>query len=178
MILMSPVGKTTLVRQRSMRSICGSSVIVWSVRFASLAVVGCSWRANPRSSLGPSSARVCAIQGNDALIVAAVWRTPGRMSWANARVGGKAAFSAANARLALRSVGASRRMVALRLPDWAANAPVVMLRLVIRPWSAPSLVSRAPATFPKLSTSLDRSWAWVPNSAWLTIETSRSAGPL
>src|SRR3954453_14799667 len=174
----SPVGRITLVRHLSIRSIFGSSWIDWSVSLPSAAVVGWSWRARPRSSLGPSRRRVWAIHGNDAAMVEGVARTPGRISRANARVGGKAPLSAANARLALRSVGDSSRIVAWRLFDWAANAPVVTLKLVIRFCSALSLLSSAPATLPKLSISFERSWRSSPSRAWLTIDTLRNAGPL
>ena len=59
-------------------------------------------------------------------MVDAVSRTPGRISRAKARVGGNAALSESNALLALRSVGASSRIEARRLPDSDANVAVVV----------------------------------------------------
>ena len=95
-------------------------------------MAGESSSASPPSSSWPTSARVCSIHGNAASIVAGVSRTPGRISVANARVGGNAALSESNALLALRSVGASSRIDARRFVDSRANVAVVRLRLVIR----------------------------------------------
>ena len=92
--------------------------------------------ASPPSSSWPTSARVWSIHGNAASIVAGVSRTPGRISVANARVDGNAALSESKAALALRSVGASSRIEACRLPDSDANVAVVVLRLVIRSLSS------------------------------------------
>ncbi len=95
-------------------------------------MAGESSLASPPSSFLPTSARVCSIHGNAASIVAGVSRTPGRISVANARVGGKAALSESNAAFALRSVGSSSRIEACRFVDSLANAAVVVLRFVIR----------------------------------------------
>ena len=94
------------------RSTCGSSWTVESVSAARLGVVCDSSGARVPSSFLDSQAADCAIHGNEASIVAGVSRTPGRISRANARVGGKARLSASKVRLALASVGASRRIVA------------------------------------------------------------------
>ena len=101
-------------------------------------MAGESSLTRPPSSLCETSGRVCAIHGNDASIVAGVSRTPGRISRANARVGGNAALSEANAVLAFSSVGASRRIVACRLSDSEAKAAVVRLKFVIRSLSCSS----------------------------------------
>src|SRR3954469_9623198 len=98
---MLPVGMITRDTHLDVRSVFGSSVIERSVSLASSAVAGESSRTTPPSSAGETSLRICAIHGNDAVIVAGVSRTPGRISRANARVGGNAALSAANALLAL-----------------------------------------------------------------------------
>src|SRR3954466_3968184 len=127
---MLPVGMITRDTHLDVRSVLGSSVIARSVSLASPAVAGESWRTTPPSSAGDTSLRIWAIHGNAAVIVAGVSRTPGRISRANARVGGNAALSAANARLALSSVGASSRIGVRRLPASDANAAVVPLKLV------------------------------------------------
>ena len=105
-----------------------------------------SW-ASPPSSLWANSLRIWSTHGNDASIVAAVSLTPGRMSRANARVGGNARLSEANAALAFASVGASRRIEALRSSDSLANAAIVVLKFVIRSLSWPSLRISAPVVF-------------------------------
>src|SRR5207342_1144864 len=97
--------------------------------------------ARPPSSLGASSFLVWATQGYDTAIIAGVARTPGRISRANARVGGKAALRLANALLALLIVGPSSRMEALRLSDCEANAAIVVLKFEIRSLSCSSLRS-------------------------------------
>src|SRR6476469_8432287 len=101
---MLPVGMITRETHLDVRSVFGSSVIAWSVRLASAAVAGESSLTTPPSSDGETNGRIWAIHGNAASIVAGVPRTPGRISRANARVGGNAAFSEVNARLALASV--------------------------------------------------------------------------
>src|SRR3954447_22689554 len=133
---MLPVGMITRDTHLDVRSVLGSSVIAWSVRLASAAVAGESCLTTPPSSCGETSLRIGAIHGNETLIVAGVSRTPGRISRANARVGGNAALSEVNVRSALASVGASRRIEALRLPASDAKAAVVPLKLVIRSLSA------------------------------------------
>jgi hypothetical protein len=104
------------------RSVCGSSSDARSISRARSAVAGESSSASPPSSPG-RRARACSIHGNAASIVAGVSRTPGRISVANARVGGNAALSESNALLALRSVGASSRIVARRFVDSPRTSP-------------------------------------------------------
>jgi hypothetical protein len=123
-----------------------------------------------------TSLRVCAIHGNAASIVAGVSRTPGRISFANARVGGKAAFNDDSAAFALRSVGASSRTEAERLPDSLANAAIVVLRFVISPCSWDSFVSSASAVraVPRIRRETSRPGS-VPSSASNTCAVERSA---
>ena len=87
---MSPVGQDHLCATHlRRRSVCGSSLIAWSVSVREVGVAGeSSLRRGRRAPAGETSLRVCAIHGNDASIVAGVSRTPGRISRANARVGG------------------------------------------------------------------------------------------
>ena len=110
-------------------------------------MVGARSLARPRSSGSDISFCAWSTHGNDASIVAAVSRTPGRISRAKARVGGKARLSEASAALAFSSVGASRRIEALRLLDSLANAAIVVLKFVIRSLSWPSLRISAPVVF-------------------------------
>ena len=89
--------------------------------------------------LGRTSARVCAIQGSAASIVAGVSRTPGMISRAKARVGGNAALSLSSAGLAASSTSRQHAHACARRSFCsAASAPVVMLKLVIRSlsWSS------------------------------------------
>src|SRR5687767_9646228 len=97
-----------------------------------LAVAGRRSRTRPWSSAGDTSARVWSIHGNDASIVAGVSRTPGRISRANARVGGNDAFSESNAGRARSRTRGSSAIVSRRLFSSDANAAVVVLKLVIR----------------------------------------------
>ena len=85
----SPVGSRTLVKHLDTKSTCGKSLIDWSVALARSATAGRRSFTSPRSSAGETSLRVCAIHGKDAATVAGVSRTPGRISRANARKGGK-----------------------------------------------------------------------------------------
>jgi hypothetical protein len=110
------------------------------------------------------------------LIVAGVSRTPGRISRANARVGGNAALSDVSARLALISVPGSSRTERRRLRDSEANAAIVALKFVIRPRSAFSFWISAPVVRAVPSSSRERSRAGsVPSSASNTCEVDRSA---
>ncbi len=134
--------------------------------------------SSPPSSGCPTSARTCSTHGKAASIVAAVWRTPGRISIAHARVGGNARLSDAKAALAIASVGASSLIEARRFPSSEANAPIVRLKLTIRSSSADSLRTR-PADVraaPSISRARSRSGS-VPSSAWLTWACARAAGP-
>ena len=81
---------------------------------------------------------VCAIHGNDALIVAAVSLTPGRISFENALSGGNAWFRCRNVLLAVVSTPGSRRMVVCSAVAWLANAAIVVLKFVTRSLSASS----------------------------------------
>ena len=128
-----------------------------------------SW-ASPRSSrLARAAGASRATHGKDASIVAGVSRTPGRISRANARVGGNARLSEASAALAFSSVGASRRIEARRLASSLANAAIVVLKFVIRSLSRPSLRISAPVVraVPFSSRATSRSGS-VPSSASLT----------
>ncbi len=119
------------------------------------------------------------IQGNAASIVAAVSFTPGRISIANARVGGKAALSALNAALAVASVLGRMATAARRLASSAASAAIVVLKLDTRSLSWVSLRTR-PADVraaPETSRCRSRSGS-VPSSASLTWDCARSAGPM
>ena len=108
------------------------------------------WRAPARSRgrrapSRPISGRAWSIHGNAASIVAGVSRTPGRISRANARVGGNASLSDASARLALSSV--ARQLAdrgAAGCPPRTRTRAIVALKLVIRPCSAFSLRISAP----------------------------------
>src|SRR4051794_20776064 len=86
--LTSPVGSSTPVKQRDRRSTCGNSLIDSSVTLARFEIDGRRSLTRPCSSAGETSARVCAIHGNDAATVAGVSRTPGRISREKARSGG------------------------------------------------------------------------------------------
>ena len=98
------------------RSVCGSSSIALSVRLREVARRPARGRARGPAARPRSSGRSPAsIHGNAASIVAGVSRTPGRISRANARVGGNAALSDASAALAFSSVGASSRIEVRRL---------------------------------------------------------------
>ena len=104
-ITTSPVGSSTSRAHLDARSVCGSrsSSAVGQPREV-LAGRRAARAATPPSSCGPISGRAWSIHGSAASIVAGVSRTPGRISRANARVGGNAAFSEASARLAVASV--------------------------------------------------------------------------
>ena len=139
-------------------------------------MAGESSSASPPSSCLETSRRVWAIHGNDASIVAGVSRTPGRISRANARVGGNAALREASAPLAFSSVGASSRIEVRRLSDSDANAAVVMLKFVIRSLSCSSLRISAPAVRAVPSISRERSSPGsCPRNASKTCAVERSA---
>src|SRR3954469_7328900 len=121
---MLPVGRITSRAHSEVRSIFGRSVSDSFVSRARSAVVGARSWASPRSSGCENSRCAWATHGKDALMVAAVSRTPGRISRANARVGGKARLRDVNAALAFSSVGASSRIDVRRLPDWLARGPL------------------------------------------------------
>ena len=88
---MSPVGRMTSRAHSEVRSIWGSSVSDALVRFARSRVAGGEVaREAAQLAAGTSGSRACSIHGNDASMVEGVSRTPGRMSRAKARVGGKA----------------------------------------------------------------------------------------
>src|SRR3954453_9888402 len=114
---MLPVGRITSRAHSEVRSIFGRSVSDSFVSRARSAVVGARSCASPRSSGLENSRWAWAIHGKDALMVAGVSRTPGRMSRANARVGGKARLSDAKVALAFSSVGANSRIDVRRVPD-------------------------------------------------------------
>ena len=59
-------------------------------------VVGRNTATNPRNSGSDTNLRACATNGNAASIVAALNRTPGNTSRANARIGGNARFNESN----------------------------------------------------------------------------------
>ena len=161
--------------QRLTRSVCGSRRTVASMSEAVSAVVGRSCATRPPSSAGPTSARTCRIQGKDAAIVAGVSRTPGRISRANARVGGKERLRASNARSAWARVGGSWRIVVRRLFCSAANAPIVVLKLEISPWSWDSLRPRPADVFWRPARSLERSSGSMPRTASLITALLRRA---
>ena len=119
------------------------------------------------------SARVWRIQGKPAAIVAGVSRTPGMISSANARVGGKAALRLSSAGLAASSTSGSSATVSLRLPSSDASAPMVVLKLVMSSlsWFSREAGARRPCCW--LPISFDRSRASVPSRAWLTMAVSR-----
>jgi hypothetical protein len=103
----------------------------------------------------------------------------GRISRANARVGGNARLSEASVALAFRSVPGSRPIEVLRLSCSLAKAPIVVLKFVIRSLSRPSLRISAPVVFAvpasRRATSRDGS---VPSRPSLTCDAPRSAvGP-
>src|SRR4051794_41934393 len=85
---MSPVGSTTSVKHFEIRSTCGKSFTDSSVALARFWTDGRRSLTRPPSSAGETSARVCAIHGNDAATVAGVSCTPGRISREKARSGG------------------------------------------------------------------------------------------
>ena len=89
----SPVGSRLFSAQRLKASACGRNLTVPSVNLARSLTAGCRSAIEPPSSLGRTSARVWAIQGSEASIVAGVSRTPGMISRAKARVSGNEAFS-------------------------------------------------------------------------------------
>ena len=97
----------------------------------------------PCSSVGPSSARVCAIHGNAASIVAAVSRTPGRISRAKARVFGNAALRLSSARVGAlqRRAEQADRARAGSPPARPSRRPCV-LKFVTRSCSCSSLRPR------------------------------------
>src|SRR5919112_3656470 len=93
------------------------------------------------------SARVWRTHGNDAVIVGAVSRTPGRISRAKARVGGKERLRLANVELARSSTSGSCAIVDLRSAERLANAPIVVLKLLTRSFRFWSLRGSAAETF-------------------------------
>ena len=176
---MSPVGRTTSRAQRAVSLISGSSFSDASVSCASDFVVGARSSASPRNSSWESSLRISRTHGNDASIVAALSLTPGRISRANARVGGNARLSEASVALAFSSVPGSRPIEVLRLSCSLAKAPIVVLKFVIRSLSRPSLRISAPVVLAvpasRRATSRDGS---VPSRPSLTCDAPRSAvGP-
>src|SRR4051795_13784992 len=102
-------------------------------------------------------ARVWRTHGNEAVIVGAVSRTPGRISRANARVGGNERLRFANVELARSSTSGSWWIVDFRSAERLANAPIVVLKLVTRSFRFPSLRESAAETFCVPATSFDRS---------------------
>ena len=106
-------------------------------------------------------------------MVAGVSRTPGIISSAHARVGGKAALSESSVGLAASRTSGSSAIVSRRLPSSDASAPVVVLKLVMRSLSWFSRELSAAKTFCWLPISFERSRASVPSRAWLTIAVSR-----
>ena len=128
----SPVGRTTSRAHSAVRSTCGQQR---QRRVGQLREVARGRReVAPRgraARAGETSLRVWSIHGNDASIVAAVSRTPGRISRAKARVGGKARLSEASAALAFSSVGASRRIEALQVAP-ARSRTRAIVRVEVR----------------------------------------------
>ncbi len=175
-ITTSPVGSSTSRAHLDARSVCGSRSSSRSVSLARSWLAGASSFATPPSSFGPIHGRAWSIHGNAASIVAGVSRTPGMISRANARVEGNASFREASARLAVVSVSGSSRTEVCRLPDSAAKAAIVALKLVISPRSAFSLRISAPVVRAVPSIRRDRSWLGsVPRKASKTCAVERSA---
>ena len=139
-------------------------------------MAGASSCARPPSSFSPISGRAWSIHGSAASIVAGVSRTPGMISSANARVGGNASLSEVNVRFAVSSVSGSSRIEALRSPDSAANAAIVVLKFEMRPRSAVSLRISAPVVraVPSIRRARSRPGS-VPRNASSTIAVVRSA---
>ena len=116
--------------------------------------------------------------GNAASIVGAVCSTPGIIASAQARVGGKAAFRLSRAGCASSSTTGRSRTVSLRSASSEASAPIVVLKLVMRSFSWPSLLDSAAVTFCWPAISLEMSWRSRPSRAWFTIAVPRKAsGP-
>src|SRR4051794_39773164 len=91
------------------------------------------------SSFGRRSAPNCVSQGDPVRTVAGSWRIPGNDSMASLLNGGSALLRWRSDGRARSSVGASSRIVADRLVDSDASACVVVLKVVIRPLSEPSV---------------------------------------
>src|SRR3954452_21004606 len=77
-------------------------------------------------------ARVWRTHGNEAVLVGAVSRTPGRISRANARVGGNARLGLANVELARFSTPGSCATVERSSVERLAKEPIVVLKFVTR----------------------------------------------
>ena len=108
--------------------------------------------------------------------MAGVSLTPGRISRAKARIGGKAAFRLSSAGFACSSTSGSRWIVCWRLSDSAANAATVRLKFVTKSLSCASLAESSSETLALSDmTSSERSCSSVPSAASFTIAMPRRA---